>query len=235
MNSPAHTTTAATDVLPEGSDRAGRFLRRAAGTALIGSPLLVFAGMMTCPPQDSYSTVDYVTSLARDSFLTELSAMLLHYGLIVGALGAFAVPGLIRGRKGRWPTLFGVLATALGLLNVSGAVRDDWWRMVIGQQLPIGDAARISDTVDASAFLPLWSGTEIFAFLGLLALCAGLARAGIVGWWLTAVYLGAFAGMMVIPADLTYVIGSAFTLLYLPLAVAGVRVFQRERGAAAAA
>ncbi|MEV4573165.1 hypothetical protein AB0K16_07875 [Nonomuraea jabiensis] len=217
-------TTAAPDVLP---DRAGGFLRRAGGAALIGSPLLIFGGMMTCPPQDSNSTADYITSLARDSFLTELSAMLLHYGLIVGALGALAVPGLIRGRRGRWPTVFGALATALGLLNVSGAVRDDWWRMVIGQQFPIDVAARVSDTVDGSALMPLWSGTEMFAFLGLLALCAGLARAGVVGWWLTAAYLCAFVGMMFIPVNLTYVVGAAFTAVFLPLGVAGVRLFQR--------
>ncbi|MGV9776973.1 hypothetical protein [Streptosporangium sp. NPDC003464] len=227
-----HSATAPAEVLPERADRADRFLRRAGGAALISSPLLILGGMMTCPPQDSNSTVDYITSLARDSFLTELSAMLLHYGLIAGALGALAVPGLVRGRKGRWPALFGALATALGLLNVSGAVRDDWWRMVAGQQLPIDVAARISDTVDASAFMPLWSGTEMFAFLGLLSLCVGLARAGVVGWWLTAAYLGAFVGMMFIPVSLTYVVGGVFAMLYLPLAVAGMRTFQRERATA---
>ncbi|MEU4722373.1 hypothetical protein AB0G06_22380 [Nonomuraea dietziae] len=232
MTTPAHPATATTAALPQPADRAGRFLRRAGGAALIAGPLLMFAGMMTCPPQDSDSTVDYVTSLASDSFLTELSAILLHYGLIAGALGAMVVPGLIRGRKGRWPTLFGALATAVGLLNVSGAVRDDWWRMVIGRQLPIDVAVRVSDTVDGSAFMPLWSDTEMFAFLGLLALCAGLARAGVVGWWLTAVYLGAFVAMMFIPIHLTYVVGGAFSLLFLPLAVAGVRTFQRERAAA---
>ncbi|WP_327587776.1 hypothetical protein OHA25_12870 [Nonomuraea sp. NBC_00507] len=134
----------------------------------------MFAGMMTCPPQASESAADYITSLARDSFLTELSAILLHYGLIAGALGALAVPGLVRGRKGRWLTVFGVLATALGLLNVSGAVRDDWWRMVTGQQLPL----------DA------------------------------------------------IPVSMTYVVGTVFALLFLPLGVAGVRIFQRARAAA---
>ena len=200
-------TTAETT--PERGQRASRILRRAGGGALVASPLLILGGMMPCPPQASNSTADYITSLARDSFLTELSAMLLHYGLIVGALGAFA--------------------TALGLLNVSGAVRDDWWRMTIGQQFPIDVAVRISDTVDGSAFMPLWSGTELFAFLGLLALSAGLARGGVVGWWLPPVYLGAFVGMTVIPVHLTYVVGGAFTLLFLPLAVAGVRVFQRER------
>ena len=220
-------TTAETT--PERGQRASRILRRAGGGALVASPLLILGGMMTCPPQASNSTADYITSLARDSFLTELSAMLLHYGLIVGALGAFAVPGLIRGRKGQLITVFGAFATALGLLNVSGAVRDDWWRMTIGQQFPIDVAVRISDTVDGSAFMPLWSGTELFAFLGLLALSAGLARGGVVGWWLPPVYLGAFVGMTVIPVHLTYVVGGAFTLLFLPLAVAGVRVFQRER------
>ncbi|MGW4471264.1 hypothetical protein ACWENQ_16475 [Nonomuraea sp. NPDC004354] len=228
----AHSATAAGPALAEPADRAGRFLRRAGGAALIACPLLMLAGMMTCPPQDSDSTMDYITSLARDAFLTELSAILLHYGLITGALGAMVVPGLVRGRKGRWLTLFGALAAALGLLNVSGAVRDDWWRMVLGRQLPLDVAVRISDTVDGSAFMPLWSGTEMFAFLGLLAVCAGLARAGVVGWWLTAVYLGAFVAMMFIPIDLTYVVGGAFSLLFLPLAVAGVRTLQRVRAAA---
>ncbi|MFC4056774.1 hypothetical protein ACFOWE_00560 [Planomonospora corallina] len=214
------------------ADRTGRFLRRAAGVALIAAPVLLLAGMLTCPPQDSGSAADYITSLARDSFLTELSAILLHYGLIAGGLGVLAVPGLVRGRRGRGLVLFGAPAAALGMLNVSGAVRDDWWRMVLGQRLPLDSATRISDAVDAAAFMPLWSGTELLAFLGLLALSAGLARAGVVGWWLTAVYAGAFAAMSFIPIHLTYAVGLAFTLLFLPLGVAGVRVLQRDRAAA---
>ncbi|GII89121.1 hypothetical protein Ssi03_71110 [Sphaerisporangium siamense] len=228
MTSLTHSTTTTTGPRADQANLTGGFLRRAAGGALIAGPLLILGGMMTCPPQASDSAVDYITSLARDSFLTELSAMLLHYGLIACALGALAVPGLVRGRKGRWPTLFGALATALGLLNVSGAVRDDWWRMVTGRQLPIDVAARISDTVDASAFMPLWSGTEILAFLGLLSLSVGLARAGVAGWWPAAVFLGAFASMMFIPVSMTYVVGGAFALMYVPLVVAGLRTFQRE-------
>ncbi|MBB5625266.1 hypothetical protein BJ981_000965 [Sphaerisporangium krabiense] len=232
MTSLTHGATTGTGPRADQANLTGGFLWRAGGGALIAGPLLILGGMMTCPPQDSGSTVDYITSLARDSSLTELSAMLLHYGLIACALGALAVPALVRGRKGRWPVLLGALATALGLLNVSGAVRDDWWRMVTAQQLPIDVAARISDTVDASAFMPLWSGTEILAFLGLLSLSVGLARSGVAGWWTAAVFLGAFAGMTVIPVGMTYVVGGAFALMYLPLAVAGVRVFQRERAAA---
>ncbi|GGS78560.1 hypothetical protein GCM10010156_41600 [Planobispora rosea] len=36
---------------------------------------------------------------------------------------------------------------------------------------------RVSDAVDAASFMPLWSGTELLAFLGLLAVCVGLAGA----------------------------------------------------------
>ncbi|MGP3959185.1 hypothetical protein ACTWPT_24575 [Nonomuraea sp. 3N208] len=96
MSPLTHTATPAPDVLPDDSCRTSRFLRRAGGAALISSPVLMFAGMMTCPPQASDAAADYVTSLARDSFLTELSAILLHYGLIAGALGALAVPRLAR-------------------------------------------------------------------------------------------------------------------------------------------
>ncbi|MEU1880070.1 hypothetical protein ABZ470_22390 [Streptosporangium sp. NPDC020072] len=209
-----------------------RFLRPAGGVALVAGPVLVFAGMMTCPPQSSDSTADYVTALARDFFLTELSAILLHYGLLVGALGALAVPGLVRGRRGRLLTVAGALAAAVSMLNVSGAVRDDWWRMILGRQLEMDAAVRLSDAVDKAAFMPLWSGTEIFAFLGLLALSVGLARAGVAGWWLTVVYVAAFVGMMFIPIHLTYVAGTVFTLMFLPLAVAGVRVLRRERAGA---
>ncbi|GAA2272929.1 hypothetical protein GCM10010149_13710 [Nonomuraea roseoviolacea subsp. roseoviolacea] len=239
-NNPTHSHANGASTSPANGDagapgdtgRPARVLRRVAAGALVAGPALMLAGMMACPPQASDSAADYITSLARDTFPTELSAMLLHYGLLAGALGALAVPGLVRGRKGAWLTLFGALATVIGLLNVSGAVRDDWWRMVTGRQLPLDVAVRISDTVDGSAFMPLWSGTEMLAFLGLLALSAGLARAGVAGWWLTAVYLAAFAGMTVIPVQLTYVVGAAFTLLFLPLAVAGVRLFQRDRAAA---
>ncbi|MBE3010613.1 hypothetical protein IL992_15620 [Microbispora sp. NEAU-D428] len=222
-------TSLAPDTITDAGTPAGRPLWRAAGVALIAGPLLLLAGMLTSPPQNSDAAADYVASLARDGFVTQLSAILLHYGLIAGALGALAVPGLVRGRRGRWPVLLGAPASALGMLNVSGAVRDDWWVMVTGQQLPKEVALRVFDTVSGSSFMPLWSGTEMLAFLGLLALSIGLARAGVAGWWLTVVFVGAFAGMTVIPVDLTYLAGVVFAVLFLPLAVAGVLICRNRR------
>ncbi|MDF5757313.1 hypothetical protein [Spongiactinospora sp. TRM90649] len=228
MNPLIHTPDAPPDTALAGApDPVGRFLRRTGGVALIACPVLLFAGMMTCPPQTSDSTADYITALARDSFLTELSAILLHYGLILGALGVLAVPGLVGGPKGRWLTVAGALAATLGMLNVSGAVRDDWWRMVLGQRFEMDVAVRVSDLVDTAPFMPAWSGTEILAFLGLLILCVGLARARVAGWWLTAAFVMAFVGMSLIPIHLTYVAGTLFALLFLPLGVAGAHLLRR--------
>lgn len=206
-----------------------RALRRLGAGALIGGPALFLAGMLTCPPQASDSTADYVISLARDSGQTQLSAILLHYGTMISALGLLAVPGLVRGARGRVVTLIGSLLATLGLLNISGAVKDDWWRMEIGQRLPSDVAVRISDAVDTASLMPLWRGTAMFIQLGLLLVCVGLARAGVVGWWMTVAFVATFGAVMFIPVHLTLVMGAVFSLLLLPLVVAGVRLVARER------
>jgi hypothetical protein len=82
--------------------------------------------------------------------------------------------------RGRILTLVGTLAAVLTMLNISGAVKDDRWRMVIGQTLPMDVAVRISDTVDASALLAPWRDVAMAGYLGLLYI--GLARAGVLGW-----------------------------------------------------
>ena len=148
---------------------------------------------------------------------------------MLSALGLLVVPSLVRGRRGRPLTLLGTLFSVPSLLNVSGAVRDDWWRMVIGQELPIEQAARISDAVDGAAFMPLWSVTAMLIQVGVLLLCIGLARAGVIGWWATLVYVATFAAVMFIPVQQTLLMGFVFSALFLPLVVAGVRVMQRER------
>lgn len=226
--SPTETTESTTSAVP-----ANRTLRRLGAAALLAGPALFLAGMLTCPPQASESTADYVTSLARDSTLTQVSAILLHYGTMLSALGLMAAPGLIRGKRGRIVTLLGSLIAAVSLLNISGAVKDDWWRMEIGQRLPLDVAVRISDAVDGATLMPLWRGTGMFVQLGLLLLCIGLARAGVVGWWMTAAFVATFAAVMFIPVQLTLVMGAVFPLLLLPLVMAGFRILQRERVAIA--
>ncbi|MFI7601449.1 hypothetical protein [Actinoplanes sp. NPDC049681] len=207
--------------------RTRRALYRLAGGALVAGPVLYLAGMLTCPPQDGPDTAAYISSLARDTTLTETSAILLHYGNLLTGVGMLVVPLLVRSAKGRILTLLGTLGAVLTMLNISGAVKDDWWRMVIGRTVPMDVAVRISDTVDASGLLTLWRGTSMIGFLGLLLAYVGLARSGVLGWWAPAVYVAAFVGMMTVPVSLTVVYGLVFTSLFAPLAMVGVLAVRR--------
>jgi hypothetical protein len=202
-------------------------LQRLAGSLLVAGPALTLAGMLTSPHQDGPGTADYVTALARDPMLTQVSALLLHYSNLLTGVGLLVVPLLVRGVRGRILTLIGTLAATLTMLNVSGAVKDDWWRMEIGRQLPLDAAVRISDAVDASVLLSPWRDVTMIGFLGLLLLYIGLARAGVLGWWATGVYAVALAGMFTVPVSMMLPYGLVFTALFAPLTVVGIRTIRR--------
>ncbi|MBG0564615.1 hypothetical protein [Actinoplanes aureus] len=95
--------------------------------------------------------------------------------------------------------------------------------------MPMDVAVQISDAVDASALLSPWRDVAMIGFLGLLLLYIGLARAGVLGWWATGVYVVALIGMFTVPVSPTLVYGLVFTGLFAPLAVVGVRAIQRSR------
>ncbi|MEU4422220.1 hypothetical protein AB0F81_16460 [Actinoplanes sp. NPDC024001] len=221
------TTADSTTITPEARTRT--FLYRFAGSLLIAGPALTFAGMLTSPPQDGPGTADYIESLTRDDTMTQVSAMFLHYSNMLTGVGLLVVPLLVRGARGRVLTLIGTLTAVLTMLNISGAVKDDWWRMELGNTLPMDVAVQISDAVDASALLSPWRDVAMLGFLGLLLLYVGLARSGVLGWWATGVYVLALIGMFTVPVSLTLVYGLVFTGLFAPLAVVGVRAIRRAR------
>ena len=224
------TATLATPVAPApaaADDRTRRLLYRIAGGLLIAGPALTVAGMLTAPAQDGDTTADYVVSLARDSTPTQVSALFLHYSNMIMGVGLIVAPLLVRGARGRILSLIGMLTTTLTMLNISGAVKDDWWRMVIGRTVPLDVAVRISDAVDGQALLAPWRGTSMVGFLGLLLLYIGLTRAGVLGWWAPALYVLAMVGMFTVPVSLTVIYGLVFTALFAPLAVLGVRAIRR--------
>ena len=96
-----------------------------AAGALIAGPVLWSLGMLTSPPSDSMADADYIESLVRDTTMTQISALLLHYGNLVIALGVLAAPSLVRGRRGAWAAVVGAILTAIGFANVSGQVFSD--------------------------------------------------------------------------------------------------------------
>lgn len=206
-----------------------RPLRHAAAAALVSGPLLWAAGMLTSPEMASMADTDYISSLARDFTMTEVSALFLHYGNLFLGLGILAAPSLVRGRRGSRLVLVGSLLAAVGFTNVSGMILADWWNASLGTLLPLEQAAEVFATVKSAPLLPVWNGTEPFCLVGPLLLLAGLARAGVLGWHTLVLMVGGVVGLVFVPGTLMWVAALAVLVGFSPFALIGLRVLQRLR------
>ncbi|HET6563312.1 MAG TPA: hypothetical protein VFG72_15665 [Marmoricola sp.] len=225
------TTTAnlSTDARVEAAPSWSGAMRLAGGVALVAGPLLFSAGMFTSPPADSMADVDYISSLARDLTMTQVSALFLHYANVLIGLGILAAPSLVRGARGLRLVVAGSLATALGFVNVSGMILADWWNAATGTLLDIDEAAAVFAHVKSASMLGLWNGTELFSMLGPVLLLAGLARAGVLGWWTIALLLGGVAGLIALGSSLPILAAVATLVGFSPFALVGMRLVQRHR------
>ncbi|MET9063564.1 hypothetical protein [Streptosporangium sandarakinum] len=201
-------------------------LRRLAGVALVLAPVLMFGGMLTSPPQADDSSAGYLASLAADHGLSLLSANLLHYAWVLIALGVPATLTLLRGRRGRNLTATGVALSVFGAIQMSGMLLSDWFTTVMPNAVPLADAVKVFDTVTADPTLAVWRLTGILCGVAMLPLLlAGLARAGVVGWWTVPVILLPFVAAAMLPA----VVGAVVALAcYAPLVLVGVRLLRRS-------
>ena len=114
----------------------------------------------------TFTDANYIASLAEDSTLTQISALCLHYGNLLIALGTLAAPGLVRGARGLRLVVAGSLATALGFANVSGMILADWWNYSTGTHLSSEQAVEIfrawhPDVVLLDLVLPDVDGIEL--------------------------------------------------------------------------
>ncbi|GAB3317752.1 hypothetical protein GCM10027451_36040 [Geodermatophilus aquaeductus] len=229
--SPAPATPAAAEPPARGT---GALMLTLAGGAMVAGSLLYVAGMLTSPPQDSPAAADYIAALGRDEGRTTLSAMLLHYGNMALALAWLAAPALVRGRRGRIPTVVGALMSAIGLVTVTGFVLYDYWTAAIGRELDPATALGLFDAVGANPGVAVVGVLTLFGILGPVVGYVGLARAGVTGWWLLAPVLACTVASAVVPfSPLTH---GAFALVgaVAPVAV-GLRMLARSRAEAAVA
>jgi hypothetical protein len=233
ISTPAATVPAATARSAEAAADARRPSARAlpvvAAAALLAGPLLWSLGMLTSPPQDSAADADYIASLARDTTMTQVSALLLHYGNLTIALGVLAAPSLVRGARGMWLAVVGAVLTAIGFANVSGMLLSDWWNASAGRTLTSAQAVEVFRGVKESSLLWMWDGTELFSFLGPILVLAGLARAGVLGWWSVALFIGGVAGLMAFGVGSPVVVALAILAGFSPFALIGLRLVQRSR------
>ena len=204
-------------------------MRLAAGVALIAGPVFFSAGMFTSPPQDSMADVDYIASLSRDVTMTQVSALFLHYANVFMGLGILAAPTLVRGTRGLKLVVLGSLATALGMVNVSGMILSDWWNAAVGTLLSPEQAAEVFSYVKHESLWGLWNGTEIFSTVGTIVVLAGLARAGVLGWWTLALMAGGIAGLIIFGTGLPILAALAILVGFSPFALIGIRLVQRYR------
>ncbi|MGY1651588.1 hypothetical protein [Geodermatophilus sp. SYSU D01119] len=228
--SPAPAPTAA----PRPARSAGSTMLTLAGGAMVAGSLLYVAGLATSPPQASPADADYIASLAADPGQTAVSALLLHYGNMALALAWLAAPALVRGRRGRIPTIVGALLSAIGLVTVTGMVLYDFWTGGIGQELPADTALALFESVQGAPAVAVVGTVTLLGLLGPLVGFSGLARAGVISWWL----LVPAVACLVASAALTFtpLLHAGFALVgAVPAVVVGARMVQRRRAEAAAA
>jgi hypothetical protein len=214
---------------PDTPNPAPRVLTGLAGAALPLGVAAFAGGILTSPLATGDDRASYLEALGRDPSLTELSAVLLHYGNLLMGMAALALPLLVRGRRGWIPTLIGALMSAVGLLATSGALFTDWFHMEMARELPIDQAVTISERVLSAPLQQLCFGLDPLLMLGLPVVVFGLCRAGVLGWWAVAAVVAGTVLLPFSPADSNVVPAVAFVLIQLPLAVAGVRMIARAR------
>ena len=221
------TTTSVVDEAP--AKRRGLNLSVLAGAASITAPLLLAVAGYTTPPQTSDSNEAYVASLAADPTMTAISANFYHYSLVLSTFAALAAIGLVRGRRGRGLAVVGGLLAAFGAIQLSGLVYNDWWLAALGNELSVDRAAELFGTMgDPSVTVWLITG-QLLPFLGFPVLYAGLARAGVISWWLVPVSLFPMVAFGLIGGVAGLVVGTACAA---PAFVTGWRLIQRGRLAA---
>ena len=205
----------------------GRLMTRLGGAGLIAGSALFLAGFVTSPSQASESMADYIVALGRDPLLTQWSALLLHYANLLLGAAALLLPFLVRGRRGRGLTVAGALLMALGFLNTSGALISDWWIMEAAHRLPPEGAESLALAVLGAPLLAAWTGVQDIALIGVVVSLAGLARAGVVRWWLVPAPLVAFATAFVIPLSMPLLVSAVLGFAFAPLAWLGVLAIRR--------
>lgn len=202
-------------------------LQTLAGVALAAAPLLLAGAGWTSPPQADDSDAAYITSLAEDPTLTAISANLFHYSWILFAFGALAAIGLVRGRRGRVLAMLGGLGGAFGAIQISGLLLNDWHLAALGTELPLDQAVEVFQVTSSAPSIAVWLATgQLLSFVGFPVLYAGLARAGVLSWWLVPLAplpLFAFAVIGGVPGILAGLVCSA------PAFVTALRLVQRGR------
>ncbi len=108
-------------------------------------------------------------------------------------------------------------------------VLSDWWNASAGRALGSEQAVEVFRGVKEAPLLWMWDGTELFSFVGPILLLVGLARAGVLGWWTIALFVGGVAGLIAFGAGSPVLVAVMVLVGFSPFALVGLRLLQRSR------
>ncbi|PZQ89481.1 MAG: hypothetical protein DI534_06590 [Leifsonia xyli] len=201
-------------------------LERLAGVTFIAAPLLHVAGMATSPVQTEPGEAGYIASLAADPALSIASASFLHYGWVLFAIAAVAGRGLLRGKRGSvWLPIAAVMLL-IGAIQMSGLLLSDWFLISAGNVLPMDQAVLMDETAKSGAMVALWQFSGLIGgLIGLMVYSLGLARAGVVPWWIAPFGGLAWFVTMAVTGPLAVVLVAIF---FAPFYIAGFRLITKR-------
>jgi hypothetical protein len=176
-----------------------RFRRMLAISSLLLAPVLMVAGVLVAPFEETKTDAAYLAAVASDTAGAELSAFLLHLGFLLLVPSIWAMAWLLGERS---PVLgnLGLALGTLGAIGNSGIVLMDFSDIALVQELSLADAVDVYAAVDSSwgFVLSAMLGIPLLA-IGLLLLAVALCRAGELRWPILGVVPAAVVLGMVLP------------------------------------
>lgn len=176
-----------------------RFRRLLAVGSLMLAPVLMLAGVLVAPFEETSTSAAYLAVVRDHISAAELSAVLLHFGFLLLVPCVWAMAALLQERA----TVLGNLGLLLGTLSAignSGVVLLDFADIALVRELTQGEAVAVYDRLDSSWGFGLSAilGIPLLG-IGLMLLIAGLWRAAILPLWSLAVIPAALLAGTVLP------------------------------------
>ena len=202
-----------------------RFRRLLKVVSLLLAPLLMVAGVLVAPFEETSTSAAYLAVVRESSGAAELSAVLLHFGFLLLVPCVWAMASLLQQRATVLGNL-GLLLGTLGAIGNSGVVLLDFSDVALVRELSQADAVAVYDRIDSSWGFGLSAilGIPLLG-VGLLLLIAGLWRATVLPAWSLAVLPAGLLAGAILPAGRwsTLVLFGAVSVILLQVAAVLLR------------
>jgi hypothetical protein len=143
------------------------------------------ASTLADPPSVGPEPRGMYVAYGADPAGVDVAVTLLHQGALLMGVGMLLAGLALAAGRGRVLAGVGGAVAALGFLDLSGAVAEDWFDAHLAAVLGPDRAILLGQqALDAPGYALGWSAPLVVGTtLGPMLLTAGLARAGLLRWW----------------------------------------------------